>query len=61
MVRPHQLRRTAPAATVRAMATADVDIDRTVSSPPANWSPAAGLFRVTDMRKSPETRERISM
>jgi hypothetical protein len=43
------------------MATADVDMDLTVTSPPANWRPPWGLTRAIDMRKSPDTRERISM
>ncbi len=61
MVRPHQPRRTAPAATDKAMATAEVDMERTVSCPLASSRPAWGLLRVTDIRKSPDTRERISM
>src|SRR5579872_3288986 len=59
MVRPHHPSRTAPAATDRAMATPDVDRDRTVTCPLASCRPPWGLFRVTAMRKSPETRERI--
>jgi hypothetical protein len=47
------------AATDRAMATAEVDIDRTVSAPAARTSAPFGLATVTSIRKSPAVRARM--
>ena len=52
-VRPHQAARTSAAPADRAMATAEVDMDRTVSCPFARTRTPCGLDSVTSTRKSP--------
>ena len=56
-VRPHHTRRTTTAPTDSAMATAEVDRERTVSWPSASTRLPSGLVSCTSIWKSPEVRD----